>query len=133
MIASDMLPPASSLMYPTPTSATKTAVHSYYHYNCRLIMDNALYYLLSRSTTKTSLPRFPPLPLYCSNTYCTPLSERDFRAPTLPRRVTDELRAKTYRKCKKYDDMLNIYRSRVFYFSRGAKKIKKGILTGRKK
>ena len=114
--------PASSLMLPTPTSATKTAVHSYYHYNRRLLMDNALYYLLSRSTTKTSLPRFPPLPVYRGNTYFTPFSKRAFRAPTLPRSVTNELRAKTYRKSQKYDDRLNIYRARAFCFSRGAKK-----------
>ena len=85
-------------------------------------MDNALYYLLSHSTTKKSLPRFPPLPLYRGNTYFTPLSERAFRAPTLPRCVTHELRAKTYRKCQKNDDGLNIYRAYGFCFSRGAKK-----------
>ena len=45
-------------------------------------MDNALYYLLSRWTTETSLPRFSPLPLYLGNTYFTPISERAFRAPT---------------------------------------------------
>ena len=43
-------------------------------------MDNAVYYLLSRLTTETRLPRFPPLPLYCNNNYFTPLSERAFRA-----------------------------------------------------
>ena len=87
-------------------------------------MDNALYILLTPppSNTETSLPRFPPLPLYRSNTYFTPLSERAFRAPTLPRRVTNELRAKTYRKCQKCDDGLNIYRAQAFFFSRGAKK-----------
>ena len=58
------------------------------------------------------------LPLYRSNTYFTPLSERAFRAPTLPRHVTNELRAITYRKCQKYDDRLNIYHARAFCSSR---------------
>ena len=108
MIASDMLPPASSLILPTPKSATKTAVHSYYHYNRRLIMDNALYYLLSRSTTKTSYHDFHPS-LYTAATHILhPFQNARFAPQTLPRRVTNELRAKTYRKCQKYDDRLNI-------------------------
>src|SRR6187200_842589 len=95
MIASDMLPLPSSLMLATPRSSTKTVLHSCHLHDRCLIMANALYYSLSRPATETSLPRFPPLPLYRSNTYFPPFSERAFRVTTPPpTRVCYEQRAK---------------------------------------
>ena len=47
-----------------------------------------IYYLLPPSNTETSLPRFPPLPLYRSNTYFfTPFRTRSSRHKAASRRV----------------------------------------------
>ena len=129
MIASDMLPPSSSLMLSTPRSTTNTIAHSYYHYDCSLTMDDALHYLRSRSTTETGLPRVPPLPLYRGNAYFPP-SESALFAPRR-RPYTREYSAASLNvsQTSKINKRVNIYRARATCLSRVAKKIKKGNAT----
>src|SRR3954465_9039206 len=102
MIASDMLPPSSSLMLAPPSSTTHTIPHSLGR---------------SRSTTETSLPRFNRTSAYLP--WFRPLSEH-------ARRVNNEQRAKTYHKrAKIIKRAKHMSRTCVLFCTRRKKNTKK--------
>src|SRR3954447_26395179 len=103
MIASDMLPPSSSLMLAPPSSTTHTIPHSLGR---------------SRSTTETSLPRFSRTSAYLP--WFRPLPEH-------ARRVNNEQRAKTYHKHAKIIKRAKHMSRTCVLFCTRRKKNKKGM------